>query len=50
MAEVNGCLKEYIKQINRRKCKANLASLVYHGLPDGAGEKGGRAKPIRDID
>lgn len=29
------------------KRKANLSSLVYHGLPDGAGEKGGKAKAKR---
>ena len=44
VAEVNGNLKNYVEQITKMKCKANLSSLVYHGLPEGAGEKGVKAK------
>ena len=47
VAEVNGCIEKFIEQINKKKRKANLSSLIYHGLPDGAGEKGGKAKPKR---
>ena len=47
VADVNGCLEKFIQQINKKKRKVNLSSLVYHGLPDGAGEKGGKAKPKR---
>ena len=46
-AEVTVCLEKFIQQITKRKRKANLLSLVYHGLPDGAGEKGGKPKQKR---
>ncbi len=44
---MNGRLKNFIEQITKIKRKANLSSLVNHGLPDGAGEKGGKAKAKR---
>ena len=47
VAEVTGCLEKFIQQITKRKRKANLSSLVYHSLPDGAGEKGGKPKQKR---
>ena len=47
VAEVNGCLGKFIEQLKKSKQKPNLSSLAYHGLPTGAGEKGGKAKPKR---
>ena len=47
VAEVNGCLDKFIEQLKKSKHKANLSLLAYHGLPAGAGEKGGKPKPKR---
>ena len=47
VAEVNGSLDKFIEQLKKGKHKANLSSLAYHGLPAGAGEKGGKPKPKR---
>ena len=44
VAEVNGCLKDYIKEI---KTTPNMSKLAYHGLKEGAGEKAGKPKPKR---
>ena len=47
VAEVNGVLKAYLSILTKGKSPANLSAMVYHGLPTGAGEKGGRSKPKR---
>ena len=47
VAEINGCLKEFIKEIKKSKSCANMSKLAYHGLQGGAGEKGGKPKPKR---
>ena len=47
VAEVNGCLKDFIKELQKAKITPNMTKLAYHGLKRGAGEKGGKAKPKR---
>ena len=47
VAEVNGCLESFIKEIVRGKNVANISKLAYHGIQSGAGEKGGKPKPKR---
>lgn len=47
VAEVNGCLDNFIEQLRKTKHKGNLSSLAYHSLPAGSDEKGGKAKPKR---
>ena len=47
VAEVNGCLDSFIKEIIRGKNVASISKLAYHGLQNGAGEKGGKPKPKR---
>ena len=46
VAEINGLLKAFLKVLAKGKSPTvNLSSMIYHGLPTGAGEKGGRSKP-----
>ena len=47
VAETHGFLDKFIEQLKKGKQKINLSALTYHGLPDGAGEKGGKPKPKR---
>ena len=40
-AEVTGKLKEFTQWLIKQKCAPNYSKLALHGLPKGAGEKGG---------
>ena len=46
-AEVNGKLKEFSQWLIRQKCAPNYSKLALHGIPKGAGEKGGVPKNNR---
>jgi len=41
VAEVNGRLHEFTQWLIKQKCTPNYSKLALHGLPRGAGEKGG---------
>ena len=46
-AEINGKLKEFTQWLIRQKCAPNYSKLALHGIPKGAGEKGGAPKNNR---
>ena len=41
-AEINGDLIKFIQFLSRHKCAPNLMELASHGMPAGAGRKGGK--------
>ena len=46
-AEVTGKLQQFIQWLVKQKCSPNYNNLAMHGIPKGAGEKGGTPKPTQ---
>ena len=46
-AEVTGKLQHFVQWLVKQKCSSNYNNLAMHGIPKGAGEKGGTPKPTR---
>jgi hypothetical protein len=48
VAEINGSLRGFMSVLSKGKSRSNLSSIVYHGLPAGAGEKGAEQYPNQE--